>query len=316
VAVTRDGKRIVTGSSDGTVRVWDAKTGQSLADLKGHTGGVLCLAVSGDGAFVVTGAGDGTARVWHTRAELSILEFQGHTQPVTCLMVSADGSRVVSGSNDKTARVWDARTGRAVLRLEGHTDWVSSLAMSADGTRIVTGSGDGTARVWDAKTGRSVLEIKGPPGGVTHAAVSPDGSRIATWVGGRSFVWDAAGGRRMTGPPVPLSTTRYRTPDGGHAFVSDGNDVLRIPIRIDEGERLRRLWLTRPDPDWHIQRQKELTAEGNTYGAALHRALEQHARGVLAVEAGDLDRAWGYFIAAAALKPAPPEIVTTIPLAR
>jgi hypothetical protein len=96
-------------------------------------------------------------------------------------------------------------------------------------------------------------------------------------------------------------------------FIAVGQRVLRVPTRLDEDERLHRLWLTRADPNWHVRRWNGLVHEGNAYGAALHRSLEQRARGVLALEAGDLDRAWGHFIVAAALKPAPPPTPEILP---
>ena len=120
-------------------------------------------------------------------------------------------------------------------------------------------------------------------------------------------VWDAVNGKHLPDTQGPLlAGGGNRTPDGEYLFVPAGERVFRIPTRIDDDERLRRLWLTRPDPDWHVQRQKELAAEGNNYGASLHRSCEQYARGVLAFEAGDFDRAWGHFIIAAAHRPALP----------
>ena len=64
VAVTADGRRVVSGSLDKTVRVWDVETGQCLAILKEHTAGVLGVAVTADGRRVVSGSYDKTVRVW------------------------------------------------------------------------------------------------------------------------------------------------------------------------------------------------------------------------------------------------------------
>jgi WD40 repeat protein/tRNA A-37 threonylcarbamoyl transferase component Bud32 len=305
VAVSPDGSRIVTGSQDETVRVWDAQTGQSLLELKGPGHQVLSVAVAPDGSRLVTGSWDGVARVWDARTDQP-LEFKGHTDQVNSLAVSSDGSLIATGSDDGTARVWDARTGRSLTELKGHTLPVTSVAVSADGSRIVTGSSDKTVRVW-AATGQSLLELKGHTSWVRSVAVSANGSQIVSADGSETrFVWDAAIGNRLPDAPVPpLAPNRNRTPDGGYQFVPSGDRVLRMPTRLDEVERLRRLWLTRPDPDWHLQRQKELTAEGNSYGATLHRTFAQSARGVLALEVGDFDRAWGHFIVASALKPVP-----------
>jgi WD40 repeat protein len=112
VGFSPDGARIVTGSGDGTAKVWDARTGSTLLELKGHTGEVYSAAFSPDGAWIVTGGG-----VYNKLGE---------------------------------AKVWDARSGSLLLELKGHTNYVASAAFSPDGTRIVTGNGDGTTKVWDA----------------------------------------------------------------------------------------------------------------------------------------------------------------------
>ena len=79
MAVTPDGARIVTGSADRTARVWDAKTGAELAQLKGHTNGVDSVAVTPDGARIVTGSGDSTARVWDAKTGAELAQLKGHT---------------------------------------------------------------------------------------------------------------------------------------------------------------------------------------------------------------------------------------------
>jgi WD40 repeat protein len=170
---------------------------------------------------------------------------------------------------------------------------------------VVTGSIDRTARVWDGRTGEEVLRLEGHANAVKSVGVSANGTRIVSVdYKGEAFVWDLVTGKRVQGEPVPSSTTGDRTWDGEYLFVPTGNRVLKVPTRIDEAERLCRLWLARPDPEWHLRQQQELLAAGNTYGAALHRSFEYRARGRLALEAGDFDRAWGYFIAAALRTPA------------
>ena len=91
--------------------------------------------------------------------------------------------------------------------------------------------------------------------------------------------------------------------------VASGSLVLIVSTSniITEDERARRLWLARPDPEWHVQKTKEFAKEQNLYAAQLHRSFEQRARGELAFEAGQFDKALAHFIAAAALKPKPPE---------
>ncbi|MBA4067513.1 MAG: hypothetical protein C0501_28150 [Isosphaera sp.] len=287
----------------------------SLLTLYGHTGSVTSVAISADGGRVATGSADDTARVWDARTGRVLAELKGHAGGVSGVAVSADGSRVATGSGDDTARVWDARTGRALAALQGHAKGVAAVAVSADGTRVVTGSSDETARVWDARTGRALAVLKGHVGEVTSVAVSADGTQVVT----RDLidvtrVWDAATGRHLPGAPVPpLVKNHPLTPDGQFLFVPSGNRVIKVPTQVDEEEQFRRLWVTRPDPTWHAARAEELATEGNAYGAAVQRAAERRALGVVAFDFGDLDRARAHFLEAALLAPPVPKLLDLAP---
>jgi hypothetical protein len=108
VAFSPDGTRIVSGSSDKTVKVWDAATGAEALTLKGHTSGVRSVAFSPDGTRIVSGSSDKTVRLWDAATGAEALTLKGHTGPVWSVAFSPDGTRIVSGSYDKTVKVWDA----------------------------------------------------------------------------------------------------------------------------------------------------------------------------------------------------------------
>ncbi|EDR06801.1 uncharacterized protein LACBIDRAFT_299688 [Laccaria bicolor S238N-H82] len=160
VAFSPDGRHIVSGSGDKTVRVWDAQTGQSVIDpLKGHDDYVTSVAFSPDGRHIVSGSHDETVRVWDAQTGQSVMDpLKGHDFWVTSVAFSPDGRHIVSGSGDKTVRVWDAQTGQSVMDpLKGHDSWVTSVAFSPDGRHIVSGSDDKTVRVWDACDSYDIL---------------------------------------------------------------------------------------------------------------------------------------------------------------
>ena len=169
VAFTPDGKRIVSGSWDTTVRLWDAHTGQPVGQpMTGHTAPVFSVAFSPDGKRIVSGSADKTLRLWDADTGKPIGDpMTGHKAPVFSVAFSPDGKRIVSGSADKTVRLWDAAIGKPIGEpLTGHTDLVLSVAFSPDGHRIVSGSADTTVRVWDAGTGQPVGQpITGPERG-------------------------------------------------------------------------------------------------------------------------------------------------------
>ena len=197
-AFSPDGRQVVTASVDGTARVWDAATGQSLAVLTGHTGWVWNAVFSPDGRRIVTASWDNTARVWDAATGQSLAVLTSHKDRVWSAAFSPDGQSVVTASDDKTARVWDAATGRSLAVLTGHADTVSSAAFSPDGRRVVTASWDNAARVWDAATGRSLAVLTGHVRLVSSAAFSPDGRRVVTAsVDKTARVWDAATGQSL-----------------------------------------------------------------------------------------------------------------------
>ena len=229
IAFSPDGKRIVTGSSDKTVRVWDAVTAQELLTLKGHTVAVVAVAFSPDGSRIVTGSSDKTVRVWDAVTAQELLTLKGHTVAVVAVAFSPDGSRIVTGSSDKTVRVWDAVTAQELLTLKEHTDFVTAVAFSPDGSRIVTGDND-AASLRDIATGKVLLTLKEHTGYVAAVAFSPDGSRIVTGSWGKTVrVWDAVTGKI-------LITLKEHT--GSIAAVAFSPDGKRIVTSDDDATRV------------------------------------------------------------------------------
>ena len=163
VAFSPDGTRIVSGSDDKTVRLWDADTGQPIGQpLTGHTDKVISVAFSPDGTRIVSGSVDKTVRLWDADTGQPIGEpLTGHTDTVASVAFSPDGTRIASGSVDTTVRLWDADTGKPIGDpLTGHTDAVDSVAFSPDGKRIVSGSADKTLRLWPAYADATMLCAK------------------------------------------------------------------------------------------------------------------------------------------------------------
>lgn len=172
-----DGRRLVTVSDDQTARVWDAQTGASLFELRGHQRPVRFAAFSRDGRYVVTTSLDKTARVWEVATGREVAVLEGHSENVLRATFSPDGGLVATASADNTARVWDARSGRQIHNLDQHTKPVRDAIFTPDGKSIVTISDDWTARLWDAATGKSIRVFEGHTGPVrsaTFGAGNPD----------------------------------------------------------------------------------------------------------------------------------------------
>jgi len=205
VAFSPNGKTVISGGRDGTLRVWDARTGAVLHTLtqQGDRELVCSGAVSPDGQTIVSGSWGLRVRVWdaNTGTESNTPHaLQGHEGDVRSMNVSPDGRTIVSGSHDSTVRVWDAQTGAALHTLQGQEGVaVHSVAVSPDGNTIVSGNGKGVVRVWDVHTGAELHTLQGEQGqAVSSVAVSPDGKVIVSGSReGAVRVWDAQTGAAL-----------------------------------------------------------------------------------------------------------------------
>ncbi|KAG8866214.1 hypothetical protein FRB98_005006, partial [Tulasnella sp. 332] len=211
LVISPDGKTVVSGTDDGTIRLLDRKTGVMRYEiLEGHTSGVTCLAISPDGKTVASGSRDKTVRLWDLgtgKARGPALE--GHTSYMHCLAISPDGKTVASGSSDKTVRLWDLGTGKARgPALEGHTDHVFCLAISPDGKTVASGSSDKTVRLWDLGTGKARgPALEGHTYDVSCLVISTDGKTVASGSNdGTVRLWDLGTGKAR-GPALEGHTS-------------------------------------------------------------------------------------------------------------
>ncbi|MFO0652742.1 MAG: WD40 repeat domain-containing protein [Polyangiales bacterium] len=197
-AFSRDGRVLVTGSEDATIRVWDVATKTCLRTLTAHTSAVNCVCFTPDGARLVSGSDDCTIKVWNPETwevERTLTGSNGYVSEVH----PAGEGRVASSGNDGTIRLWELATG-ACLREMHQGSWVNAMDASPDGRFALASSTDNVMRLWDLSTGevaKSLLDASalnvGTVMGLIVAGENRSGVGHASFA--RHVVWSADGAR-------------------------------------------------------------------------------------------------------------------------
>jgi WD40 repeat protein len=111
VAWLSGGELIASGSDDGSIRIWNAETGEMLLKLDSRQGHIHRVVASPAGDLLASNGEDSSIRLWSASPELPVVEVEPHQEAVNCIALSDDGERLASGGEDKTIRVWDTHTG-------------------------------------------------------------------------------------------------------------------------------------------------------------------------------------------------------------
>jgi WD40 repeat protein/tetratricopeptide (TPR) repeat protein/serine/threonine protein kinase len=235
VAYFPDGRRAISASHDGTLRLWDVATGRELRRFEGHRSVVHAVAISPDSRQVLSGSWDGTLRLWDVSTGQEARRFKGNPGVVLSVAFSPDGRLALStaGDGDRSMRLWDVATGQELRRFEGHTKEIHGVAFSPDGRRALSGAFDKTMRLWEVETGRELRRFDGHTDGLLSVAFSPDGRRALS--GGfhrdRTMrLWDLDSGqelRRFDGHTNGIQKVAF-SPDGRHALTASVDATVRL----------------------------------------------------------------------------------------
>ncbi|KAG2349975.1 hypothetical protein BDR05DRAFT_955819 [Suillus weaverae] len=206
-AFFKDGRRVVTGSMDGTLRIWDVQNGTLVGGpFEGHRDGVQAVAISPDERRIASGGRDNTVIIWDVDSESKQMTIKSslmkHRSWVLSVCFSPDGKRVASGSEDKTVVVWDTETGAVLETLKGHRNSVFSVAFSPDGLKLASGSADRTIRIWGANNSEILREIYAHQDLVRSIVWSADGKQVISTSYDKTVkFWDSSTGYLQIGQP-------------------------------------------------------------------------------------------------------------------
>jgi eukaryotic-like serine/threonine-protein kinase len=225
--LSRDGKILLVGCRDGTVRLWDLATCRQIGRDKKHDGrgSIVAVSLSPDGKIALTAGGDTTARFWDTGTAQQIGPSLPHGGWVLATAFSPDGRSALTACGDNTVRLWDVATGRPIGAPLRHGNIPTTVAFAPDGRRILTGGQDNTARLWEIAPAVPRRITLGEDGTISSASFSADGRVLLVHrEDGTNVLVDLATGRRRDGS-VRLPNQVFAS-SGGPPISPDGTKVL------------------------------------------------------------------------------------------
>jgi WD40 repeat protein len=227
--------KVISTSSDETVRIWDADTGEQENSFEGHSGMTVGLTVSIDGRRIVSGAQDGKIIIWDADTKEIIRCLSHHTNWVLCIRFSPDEKRLASASFDGTLEIWDAETWELVFDIDDHQDIIGTVAYSPNGTKIATGSFYQTICIWNATTYKQQTQPLIHDSNVHSIVWSPDSRRLISGCSdGQIYFWSAPTGAQLGSP-----LRAYLSEINLLAILLDGELIASASV-----DHTARLWST------------------------------------------------------------------------
>jgi guanine nucleotide-binding protein subunit beta-2-like 1 protein len=194
VSISSDGQFALSGSWDGTLRLWDLNSGTTTRRFVSHTKDVLSVAFSPDNRQIISGSRDKSIKLWNTVAacKFTIPKEDGHSEWVSCVRFSPNASSplIVSAGWDKMVKVWNLDSSiKLRTNLHGHAGYINTVTVSPDGSLCASGGKDGVAMLWDLNEGRHLSSLEAND--VINALVfSPIRYWLCAATGSTIKIWD------------------------------------------------------------------------------------------------------------------------------
>jgi WD40 repeat protein len=232
IAFTPDGRQLVSGSDDKTIRIWDLTTGKTLRAIRGESapgdpGKNFAIALSADGKWIAAGGWFGgnvdesrSVRIFDFATGHLVALLKGHVDVIFGVAFSPDGRYLISASADKTAIVWDLQTRQIKQRLKGHTDFIFGVSFTPDSARVVTASDDHDLRLWRVSDGVELARMTGHTDKVRSVAIAQDGTIASGDWAGEIRLWDGKTGN------FRKTLARQPTEPGSLSFTPDGKTLV------------------------------------------------------------------------------------------
>ena len=289
LAFDEKGERLLSGSDEGAIILWDLNDGQEIGRfdthlLEGanqHSARILDLLFSPDGTQFISTSDDKSMILWDIASGAILHRYSSPSDTINAVAYAPDGQTIAGGSgtyryivegdfNDNNIHIWDADSLQEIRQISGHEGPVTALRFSADGKSLLTGSVDETVRLWDVQTGQQKRRFDGHTGGVFDVNFSPDGQHaVSGAVDGTVILWDIENGdllRQLSGHEGLVYHARFAGDHGGEdgqavwSAAEDGQAIL-WNLALDRDELLTWAQANRYVPEFSCNQRAQYQIE-------------------------------------------------------
>lgn len=244
LVVTPDGKIIVSGSKDNTIKLWNIETGECLKTLKGHSGYIHSLAITLDGRQIISGSLMET-KIWDLQSgkciknikQQEVASYTNDDYITSFQVISSDGNTIVSSNYCEEIRVWNKEDCNRICRFYTNVGSSPILAISADGNILAIGKGSNSDRfgkieIWDIKKNKCIHKLKNHTNLVSALVITPDNNKLISGSWDETIrIWDIKSGKclKVLEGQKSFVYTLTVTPDGNTLVSSSANpDIIKI----------------------------------------------------------------------------------------
>ncbi|HZY87338.1 MAG TPA: hypothetical protein VFE78_21055, partial [Gemmataceae bacterium] len=244
LALSPDGKKVAAGYVEGTLAVWDTRSGRELARWRAGHSCLVGLTFSPDGKVLASAAvGESDVRLWEAATGKRLSPTAAPGGAVRRLAFSPDGRRlaaVAGGLRDEAISLWDVGAWKERARIADPVGEVSGIAFSADGKVLAAAHGNPTGvLLWDADSGQPRGRLPGQGPCALGVAASPVGSDL-TWSDGAALAfWDTKAGKERLRVRTPSVLRQVAYSPDGRLVAAFGNDHALHLWDAATGEKLR-----------------------------------------------------------------------------
>jgi WD40 repeat protein len=249
LSFTPDGTKLVSGSFDKTIVLWQLDTATAIHTLIDNLKGVFALAVSADGKLLASGSWDELIKLWDLETGTLVRNLAQHQASVRSLAISPDGKTLVSGSFDQTIVLWSLPEGTVAKTLNDREP-IAAIALSSDGKFLASTGDNGIVKIWSLSSGEPIVESSGNKNCIGALVISPDSQTIAAGtVNGYVVLWqlkNIENGENSGTPQMKLAQTIKAhagqinacvfSPDGQYLITGSVDGKAKVWYR---GEDLR-----------------------------------------------------------------------------